>query len=210
MWLLPINTPSHASNHLCQMGTESIQNCTCCKADMARCAMFWQFYCKVMAEWPRKYRTMSRSLCMLHPLKLVIICAKYGKNPFRTVHAPKQTQQDAPCFGSFIAKIGLNDLLYMCQGQRLLHTTYHLILVIICAQRERIHPVLYVLYSGHYRMSHILTVLLQNHGCVIMCDTPSHLCLIWKESIQNCRRYRVDTVSGKDRRMDRWCNQYTT
>ena len=137
MWLLPFNTPSHASNHLCQMGTESIQNCTCCRADMARCAMFWQFYCKVMAEWPRKYRTKSRSLCMLHPLKLVIICAKYGKNPFRTVRAAKQTQQDAPCFGSFIAKIGLNDLLYMCQGQRLLHTTYHLILVVICAQKGK-------------------------------------------------------------------------
>ena len=33
---------------------------------------------------------------------------------------------------------------------------------------------------------------------VITCDTPSHasghLYQIWKESIQNCRRYRVDTV----------------
>ena len=33
---------------------------------------------------------------------------------------------------------------------------------------------------------------------VLTCDTPSHasdhLCQIWKESIQNCRRYRVDTI----------------
>ena len=48
----PINTPSHASDHLCQIGKESIQNCTCCGADTARCAIFQQFYCKVMAGWP--------------------------------------------------------------------------------------------------------------------------------------------------------------
>ena len=33
-------------------------------------------------------------------------------------------------------------------------------------------------------------------------DTPSHgsdhLCLIWKESIQNCRCYRADTACGTD------------
>ena len=50
-------------------------------------------------------------------------------------------------------------------------------------------------------------------------DTPSHgsdhLCLIWKESIHNCRWYRADTACGThgrtDRRPDRrteW-NQYT-
>ena len=47
---------------------------------------------------------------------------------------------------------------------------------------------------------------------VIMHDTPSHandhLCLIWKESIQNCRCYRVDIAyrtdgQHRDRQMDR-------
>ena len=42
---------------------------------------------------------------------------------------------------------------------------------------------------------------------VIAHDTPSHasdhLCLIWKESIQNCRRYRADTACGTDGRTDR-------
>ena len=50
-------------------------------------------------------------------------------------------------------------------------------------------------------------------------DTPSHgsdhLCLIWKESIHNCRWYRADTACGTDGRTDgqtdgrtEW-NQYT-
>ena len=41
---------------------------------------------------------------------------------------------------------------------------------------------------------------------VIARDTSSHasdhLCLIWKESIQNCRRYRADMACGTDRRTD--------
>ena len=35
--LWPIDTPSHASDHLCQTRKESIQNYTCCRVDMARC-----------------------------------------------------------------------------------------------------------------------------------------------------------------------------
>ena len=41
---------------------------------------------------------------------------------------------------------------------------------------------------------------------VVVHDTPSHasdhLCLIWKESIQNCRPYRADTACGTDGRTD--------
>ena len=41
---------------------------------------------------------------------------------------------------------------------------------------------------------------------VVLHDTPSHasdhLCLIWIESIQNCRRYRADTACGTDGRTD--------
>ena len=54
---------------------------------------------------------------------------------------------------------------------------------------------------------------------VVVHDTPlhasDHLCLIWKESIQNCRRYRADTACGTDGRTDGWTdgrtewNQYT-
>ena len=52
--------PSPASDHLCQIGKESILNCTCCTANTARCAEFKQFYCRVMAEWPERYRPRSK------------------------------------------------------------------------------------------------------------------------------------------------------
>ena len=47
---------------------------------------------------------------MTNCLMLVIICAKYGKNPVRSVCAVEWTQQDVTFFSSFIAKSWLNDL----------------------------------------------------------------------------------------------------
>ena len=61
----------------------------------------------------------QRSLCMTHPLMLVIICAKYGKNPSRTVHAVEWTKQDEQYFNSVIANSWLNDIEDIGQGQRL-------------------------------------------------------------------------------------------
>ena len=76
----------------------------------------------------------QRSLHMTHPLMLVIICAKYRKNPSRTVHAVEQTQQDVQHFSSFIAKSWLNAHEEISQGQKSLHITHSLILVITCAK----------------------------------------------------------------------------
>ena len=75
----------------------------------------------------------QRSLHAAHLLMLVIICAKYGMNSSRTVSAVGWTRQDVPYFSSFIAKLWLNDLEDIGQGQRLLHTTHPLMLVVICA-----------------------------------------------------------------------------
>ena len=47
---------------------------------------------------------------MIHPLVVIIICAKYEKNPPRTVCPVKWTQQYGPYFSSFIAKLRLNEL----------------------------------------------------------------------------------------------------
>ena len=55
------DTPSHASNHLCLIWKESIQNCRCYRVDTACWTdIFQQVYCKVMPEWPWRYRSRSK------------------------------------------------------------------------------------------------------------------------------------------------------
>ena len=56
---------------------------------------------------------------------IVIICAKYSKNPSRTVDATERTRFSRP---------RSNDLENIGQGQRSLYATHPLILVIICAK----------------------------------------------------------------------------
>ena len=46
----------------------------------------------------------QRSLCMAHPLMLVVICAKYGKNPRRTVCAVERTRQDVNILAVLLPK----------------------------------------------------------------------------------------------------------
>ena len=59
---------------------------------------------------------------------IVIICAKYKKNPFRTVDATEQTR---------FSKSRPNDLEDICQGQRSSHATHPLMLVIICTKHGK-------------------------------------------------------------------------
>ena len=60
---------------------------------------------------------------------LVIICERYGKNPFRTVHVVQWTWLNVPYFSSFIANSWLNNLEDIGQGQRSLCTTHPLMLI---------------------------------------------------------------------------------
>ena len=104
----------------------------------------------------------ERSFHVTHPLMLVIICAQYGKNLSRTVCAVERTQ-DVPHLAVFCK--------FMAE------------------------------WPWRYR----------SMSKVIMCDTPSHgsdhLCLIGKESIQNCRSYRADTEYGTDGQIaNSWLN----
>ena len=71
--------------------------------------------------------------CMRHPHMLVIICAKYWKNPSRTVCAVERIPKDVAYFSNFIINPWLNDLEDITQGQRSLCATHLLMLVIICA-----------------------------------------------------------------------------
>ena len=70
-------------------------------------------------------RCRSRSWHATHLLMLVIICAKYGKNPSGTVDATERTRFSRP---------RPNDLEDIGQGQRSLFATHPLTLVIICAK----------------------------------------------------------------------------
>ena len=52
------------------------------------------------------WRYRSRSKCITHFLMPVIICAKYAKNPTRTVDAVEWTHQDVPYFSSLLQSHG--------------------------------------------------------------------------------------------------------
>ena len=104
------DTFSHAGDYLCQIWNESTQKCTCCRADTARCAIFLQFYCKFIVDWPWRYRPRSKVIIHETP--------SYASNNF-------------------------------------------------LPNMERIHLELYMVWSGYDKMCHILAVLLQSHGWMI-------------------------------------------
>ena len=72
-----------------------------------------------------KYGKNLRLSHATHLLMLEIICTKYGKNPSRTVDATERTRFSRP---------RPNDLEDIGQGQRLLHATHPFILAISCAK----------------------------------------------------------------------------
>ena len=144
-------------------------------------------------EWTRFSKSRSndledigqgqRSSHATHLLMLVIICTKYGKNPSRTVDATERTRFSRP---------RPNDLEDIGQGQRSLYATHLLLLVIICAKYgENPSRTVDFFFQGQGRK-------FSDSEKNATRDTPSidsdHLCQIKKESIQNCRRYRADTI----------------
>ena len=67
---------------------------------------------------------MSKVVVHDTPLMLVIICAKYGKIPSRTVRAVEGTRQGVTYSSSFIAKSRLNVIGDIGHGQRSLCATH--------------------------------------------------------------------------------------
>ena len=76
-------------------------------------------------------------LCTTYSLMIVIICAKYGEIPSRTVHAVERTWQDVPYLSSFTPKSRLNDLEDIGQVLKVLHMTHTLVVLIICAKYRK-------------------------------------------------------------------------
>ena len=133
-----------------------------------------------------------RASCATHLLMLVIICTKYGKNLSRTVDATERTQfwRSRP-----------KDLENIGQGQRSLYATHPLILVIICAKYGK-NPSRTVVFffqgQGRKFLKICKKLKFSDSEIFFTRDTPSnasdHLYQIWRESILNCRCYRVDTI----------------
>ena len=102
---------------------------------VSKLALYLFIWCQISAKpWSEKGRNIINWIvrnqikvkgdCAWHTLMLVIICAKDGNDPSRTICAVQRTRQDVPYFSSFIAKSWL-------KGQYSQHTP--LMLVIICA-----------------------------------------------------------------------------
>ena len=63
------NTPSYASDHLCQISKESIQSVHTAVGQTRQHVPYlsMQFYCKVMAEWPWRYMSRSKVIMLDTP-----------------------------------------------------------------------------------------------------------------------------------------------
>ena len=109
------NTPSHTSDYLCEIWKESIENCR----------FFFQGQGRKISKICQKlkFSDFEKTWHATHPLMIVIICAKYKKNPSITVDATEQTQ---------FSKSRPNDLEDIGQGQRSLCATHPLMVMIIC------------------------------------------------------------------------------
>ena len=127
-----------------------------------------------------------------HLLMLEIICTKYGKNPSRTVDATERTRFSRP---------RPNDLEDIGQGQRLFHATHPFILAISCAKYgKNLSRTVDNFFSRSTpkNLKNLPKIQISRFWKNVTSDTPSnnsyHLCQIYKESKQNCRHYRADTI----------------
>ena len=84
-------------------------------------ARMYAVICDGSLRWSASLKCQGqRSSHATHLLMLVIICAKYGKNPSRTVDATERTR---------FSRSRPNDLENIGQGQRSLHATHPLMLM---------------------------------------------------------------------------------
>ena len=151
------DTPSHASDHLCQIGTGSTQNCTCCRMDTARCAIsvfpkgfqamsaniadieiFYVSHFHFMtAKLKKNYKSHELFFCQFlnasqNDWHEISRCRTFKFYGWQNWHASIYSG-GLSYFSSFIAKSWLNDLKDIGQGQRSLCVTHPLMLLIICA-----------------------------------------------------------------------------
>ena len=69
------DTPSHASDHLCQIWKEVIQKCMCYRVGMQDVPYFSSLIANLWLKDPEDIGEVQMSLCATHLLMLVIIGA---------------------------------------------------------------------------------------------------------------------------------------
>ena len=122
---------------------------------------------------------------------VVIICGKYGNNRSRIENVTERTRFSMP---------RPNDLEDIGQGQRSSYATHPLILVVICAKYGKNPSRTVDFFQGQgQNISKICQKFkFPDSEKNVTRNTPSNdsdpLRQIYKESIQNCRRYRADTI----------------
>ena len=89
--IIACDTRSHENDNLCQIGNPS--------RTIHAVELIWQdmpYFSSFTAKWwpndPEDIAQGQRSLFVTHPLMVVINCAKYGKNPSRTVDVTERTR----------------------------------------------------------------------------------------------------------------------
>ena len=122
--------PSHTSYQLCQNMERMPPELT-----LQDVLYSSSFIAKSRLKHLKDISQGQRSLHVTISLMIVIICAKYGKNLPRTVHAVERIK-DVPYFSIFIAKTWLNDIGW---GQWSLCVT-HLLMLIIIGAKYRMNP----------------------------------------------------------------------
>ena len=123
---------------------------------------------------------------------LVIICTNYGKNPSRTVETTERTRFSRPR-PNYLEDIG--------QGQRSLYATHRLMLMIICDKygKNPSRTVDFIFQGQGRKISKIaknsnIQIMEKNVTRNTSSNNSDHCTKYEKESIQNCRRYREDTI----------------
>ena len=81
---------------------KSIQNNRCYSDKM--CYMLEVFIANSWQNYLEDMGQSQKSLNVTHLAMLAIICAKYRKNPFRTVHGAEQTGQHVSYFNSTLVR----------------------------------------------------------------------------------------------------------
>ena len=152
---------------------------------------------KVKVEWPWRYRSRSKAITCDTPSHASDHLYQIWKESIKNCRCYRADT----IFKTRFSRPRPNDLEDIGQGQRSLYATHLLLLVIICARygKNQLRTEDFFFQGQGRKISKICQKFkFSDSEKNVTRDTPSidsdHLCQIRKESIQNCRCYKADTI----------------